>query len=134
MSLNIGPLNLNNGPLTPLTFEELNDLDLLLINNKRAIYVLSKIEIHKDEFVQPGAQEYIRRIRESINENELEQYSTRTITALRSLIRTMINPMEEDLIPFDSIITRTHRSGGRRRKHRKTRSKTRKTRKVRSRR
>ena len=72
MSLNIGPLNLNNGPLTPLTFEELNDLDLLLINNKRAIYVLSKIEIHKDEFVQPGAQEYIRRIRESINENELE--------------------------------------------------------------
>ena len=131
MSLNIGPLNLNNGPLTPLTFEELNDLDLLLINNKRAIYVLSKIEIHKDEFVQPGAQEYIRRIRESIDQGAPDELN-RIIIALRSLIRTKINPME-GLIPFDSIITRTHRSGGRRRKHRKTRSKTRKTRKVRSR-
>ena len=121
-------------PIRPLTIPELNALLFRVVNNEGIPNVFSDIEYHKDEFVQPGAQEYIRRIRESINENELEQYSTRTITALRSLIRTKINPMEEDLIPFDSIITRTHRSGGRRRKHRKTRSKTRKTRKVRSRR
>lgn len=119
--------------IRPLTIQELNALYRRLINNEGIPNVFSDIEYHKDEFVQPGAQEYIRRIRESINENEFEQYSSRTITALRSLIRTKINPME-GLIPFDSIIPSPPRHGGRRRKHRKTRSKTRKTRKVRSRR
>jgi hypothetical protein len=113
--------------IRPLTIQELNALYRRLINNEGIPNVFSDIEYHKDEFVQPGAQEYIVRIRESINENELEQYSSRTITALRSLIRTKINPME-GLIPFDSIIPPVVRHGGRRRKHRKTRSKTRKVR------
>ena len=114
-------------PIRPLTIPELNALLFRVVNNEGYPNVLSDIEYHKDEFVQPGAQEYIRRIRESINENEFEQYSSRTITALRSLIRTKINPME-GLIPFDSIIPSPPRHGGRRRKHRKTRSKTRKVR------
>ena len=118
--------------IRPLTIPELNALYRRLINNEGIPNVLSEIEYHKDEFVAHGAQEYIRRIRESIDQGAPDELN-RIIIALRSLIRTMINPMEEDLIPFDSIITRTHRSGGRRRKHRKTRSKTRKTRKVRSR-
>ena len=117
--------------IRPLTIPELNALYRRLINNEGIPNVLSEIEYHKDEFVAHGAQEYIRRIRESIDQGAPDELN-RIIIALRSLIRTKINPME-GLIPFDSIITRTHRSGGRRRKHRKTRSKTRKTRKVRSR-
>lgn len=118
--------------IRPLTIQELNALYRRLINNEGIPNVFSDIEYHKDEFVQPGAQEYIVRIRESIDQGAPDELN-RIIIALRSLIRTKINPME-GLIPFDSIIPQVARHGGRRRKHRKTRSKTRKTRKVRSRR
>ena len=112
--------------IRPLTIQELNALHLRLINNEGIPNVFSDIEYHKDEFVQPGAQEYIRRIREYIDRDDPED-SSRIRIALRSLIRTKINPME-GLIPFDSIIPSPPRHGGRRRKHRKTRSKTRKVR------
>ena len=109
--------------IRPLTIPELNALYRRLINNEGIPNVFSDIEYHKDEFVQPGAQEYIVRIRESIDQGAPDELN-RIIIALRSLIRTKINPME-GLIPFDSIIPPVVRHGGRRRKARKTRSRSR---------
>ena len=43
--------------IRPLTIPELNALYRRLINNEGIPNVFSDIEYHKDEFVQPGAQE-----------------------------------------------------------------------------
>ena len=117
--------------IRPLTIPELNALYRRLINNEGIPNVLSEIEYHKDEFVAHGAQEYIRRIRESIDQGAPDELN-RIIIALRSLIRTKINPME-GLIPFDSIIPPVVRHGGRHRKARKTRTRSRSRSRSRSR-
>jgi len=131
--------------IKPLTIEELNALHLRVINNEGFPNVLSEIEYHSNEFVQPRAQEYIRRIREyfdrEIAVNGFVQPAEDLIrirAALRFLIRTKINPMEslmpiENILPPVARVPPPPRHGGRRRKHRKTRSKT-QTRKARSRR
>lgn len=111
--------------IRPLTIEELNALYLRVINNEGFPNVLSEIEYHSNEFVQPRAQEYIRRIREYIDRGAPADLIP-IRTALRFLIRTKINPME-GLMPVENILPPIPRLGGRRRKHRKTRSKTRKT-------
>jgi hypothetical protein len=118
--------------IRPLTIEELNALHLRVINNEGFPNVLSEIEYHSNEFVQPRAQEYIRRIREYIDRGApADLFPIRT--ALRFLIRTKINPMEalmpvENILPPVARVPPPPRHGGRRRKHRKTRSKTRKAR------
>ena len=109
--------------IRPLTIEELNALYLRVINNEGFLNVLSEIEYHSNEFVHPEAQEYIRRMREYIDEGGSAQLIQ---TDLLRLLRSKIYPME-GLIPFDRGAVAPPRHGGRRRKHRKTRSKTRKT-------
>ena len=119
--------------IRPLTNAEVNALHLRVINNEGFPNVLSDLEYHINEFIRPGAQEYIRRIREYIDRGAVNLEAPDDLnrlkikTALRIVLRTKLNPME-GLMPLDSILPPIPRQGGRRRKHKKTRSKTRKAR------
>lgn len=110
-------------PIRPLTIPELNALLFRVVNNEGYPNVLSDIEYHKDEFVQPGAQEYIVRIRQYLDRGAPEDL-IRIKTGLRLLLRTKINPME-GLMPVDNFLPQLPAAGGRHRKARKTRTRSR---------
>ena len=118
--------------IRPLTIQELNALLFRVVQNEGYPNVLSDIEYHKDEFVQPRAQEYIVRIRQYLDRGAPEDLF-RIKTGLRFLLRTKINPIES-LMPVDNIFPPLPAAGGRRRKVRKTRSRTKTRTKTRSRR
>ena len=141
--------------IRPLTIPEIDALKSRVYDGEGYINVLSEIEYHSNEFVQPRAQEYIRRIREYFDREiavngfvQPPEDLIRIRNALRRLLETKKmwdlygdRVLMEGLDPVDAILPPVlrvpppPRHGGRRRKHKKTRSRSRiQRRKTRSRR